>query len=83
MPIDEFEAALKKHLEFRLAEGEGRYYKVYTPVESADYFKYYVRYCCVTLEQQDAADKHLYGSDIVKSYKDTLAPALKNLTYQQ
>lgn len=81
--IPDFEAALKKHLDFRLAEGEGRYYQVYTPVEAGDYFKYYVRYCCVTLAEQDAADKHLYSSDIVTSYKKTLAPILENLSYQQ
>ena len=53
MNIVDFEAALKKHLEFRLKEGEVRKNKGYTPIEAGDYFKYHVRCGPVTLAERD------------------------------
>lgn len=81
--IPDFEARLKMHLEFRLTQGEGRHYQVYTPAEGGDYFKYWVRYCCVTLEGQDKSDAVTFSSDIPASYLELLAPNLQELSYQQ
>jgi hypothetical protein len=81
--IPDFEAAIKKHLDFRLTQGEGRHYQVYTPTEGGDYFKFFVRYATVTLAEQDKADEVVFSSDIPANYVEVLSPLLQELTYKQ
>lgn len=64
----QFEAAFKKHVQFRIDKGDSRDWKVYRPAIGTGMDRYIVRYCCTKWKDVDAYQKWQADNKILENW---------------
>ncbi len=70
---NEFEAALKAHMAYRVEKGDPRQWHVYRPVTGSEMNRYTVRSCCDTWAEQDSYRKWTQ-ENIGNHFNETVHP---------
>lgn len=77
---DDFEAALKAHMAFRVEKGDTRHWDVYVPVTGDNLNKYIVRTCCKPWAEQDTYRKWT-RENIGNHFNDTVHPHVDHYSH--